>query len=127
MGDYLSRDEIVGFETTDVETPKGTILVREIPADVLFKMAQDGAVETYEDEQGVTRSRVHLNQIDLIGVALRCIVDPKTNAPMFKSSERSAVAGAGFGVVSTVAQAALELTGWAVGSTESEQGADPNE
>ena len=122
MGDYLSREEIVGFETGDVETPKGRVLVRELPADLMFKMAQSGAVETYEDETGKTRSKVHLDKLDLIEVALRCIVDPQTNAPMFGPNERGAVQGAGFSVISVVATKALELTGWATTAGD----ADPN-
>jgi len=124
MGDYLSRDQIVGFDTTDVETPDGKILVREIPADLLLKMAQGGAVETYE-ENGQTKSRVQMDRIDLIEVALRCIVDPETRSQMFKASDYDVVKNAGFGTVTTVATAALELSGWRVKKAGGED-ADPN-
>ena len=113
MGNYLSRDEIVGFQTADVDTPAGTILVRELPADVMFSLAQSGAVEAYQDDEGKARNRVHMDKVDLIEVALRCVVDPETRAPMFGPGDRAAVNNAGFGIVSAVATKALELTGWA--------------
>ena len=131
MGNYLSREQIVGFQTADVETPAGTILVRELPADVMFSLAQSGAVEAYQDDEGKARNRVHMDKVDLIEVALRCVVDPETRAPMFGPGDRAAVNNAGFGIVSAVATKALELTGWAAKKADAEKDAegasdDPN-
>ena len=126
MGNFLSRADILGFKTTLVTVGEGQIMVRELPADVLLDMAQSGAVETF-DQDGAQKSRVHLDQIDLVRVALRTIIEPETMTPMFGEADIDLLNNAGFGVVGAVAAAAFDLSGWATKtSAESAEDAGPN-
>lgn len=119
MGDntshYLSREAILaGFKVRDVEAFGGTVLVREIPADLVQELMDRGFVDAD------TRS-VDLGKLDFVELAARCIVDPQTHEALFTRDDLEALGKAGFGSIQRVATVAMELTGWSEAAEQAGQ------
>lgn len=110
---YLTREAILsGFKTRDVEAFGGTVLVREVPADLIQQLMDKGFVNPDTRE-------IDLSKISFVELAARCIVDPETSAPMFTRDDLEALGQAGFGSIQRVATVAMQLTGW---TSEQRQG-----
>jgi len=115
---YLSREAILtGFKTRDVEAFNGTVLVREVPADLIQQLMDKGFINPDTRE-------IDLSKISFVELAARCIVDPQTYEPLFTRDDLDALGQAGFGSIQRVATAAMQLTGWA--PEQRQEGQVPN-
>jgi hypothetical protein len=118
MGTYLSKDEILSSElvTADVEAFGGTVLVSELPADVVQGWFQSGVLTM--DESG-TGADVDIGKIDMVRVASRVILDPDSHEPMLSRAEAKKLADKSFSGIQAVVMKAMEITNW--GAAEEEE------
>jgi len=118
MSTYLKKDEILSSElvTSDVEAFGGTVLVSELPADVVQRWFNSGVIIAREGSSG---AELDFSKIDMIGVATAVIVDPETLEPMFTRKEVKELAKKSWAGVQVCAQEAIAITNW--GEVEEEE------
>ena len=122
MGNYLSREEILGstIQTRDVEAFGGIVCVREVDALTMQDMLEKGALVERPDGS----SSVDLGKIDMIGMARKCIVDPDDpEKPILNRGDVEKLAKKGYVGILNVVVAAMEASGLDV---EEDENAEKN-
>lgn len=119
--DYLTREQILAvsdIDVADVEAPEwgGTLRVKGLDAKYVQGLFQSGFVNA--------SGNADVSKLDFVDLAARSIVD-ENDKQMFSREQMKQMGNKSFGVISRIAQKALELSGLS-SSEESDGDAEKN-